>query len=35
MARYRLTAAAEADIIDILAWSQTRFGEAPEGGTRA
>ena len=27
MARYRLTAAAEADILDLLAWSQMRFGE--------
>jgi toxin ParE1/3/4 len=28
MAEYRLTRAAEADIIDILVWSQTQFGEA-------
>jgi toxin ParE1/3/4 len=26
MARYRLSAAAEADIIDVLEWSETRFG---------
>jgi toxin ParE1/3/4 len=28
MARYRLSDAAQADIIDILAWSQEQFGEA-------
>ena len=28
MATYRLSAAAQADIVDILFWSQTRFGEA-------
>jgi toxin ParE1/3/4 len=28
MAVYRLTDAAEADIIDILAWSETQFGNA-------
>ena len=28
MAVYRLTQAAEADIVDILAWSQTQFGSA-------
>jgi len=28
MAVYRLTDAAEADIIDILAWSETQFGKA-------
>jgi len=28
MAVYRLTDAAEVDIIDILAWSETQFGEA-------
>jgi plasmid stabilization system protein ParE len=26
MTIYRLTAAAESDIMDILAWSETRFG---------
>jgi toxin ParE1/3/4 len=28
MAVYRLTEAAEADIVDILAWSETEFGSA-------
>jgi len=28
MALYRLTEAAEADIVDILAWSETQFGSA-------
>ena len=28
MLRYRLSAAAQADVIDILAWSQEQFGEA-------
>jgi len=27
MARYRLSAAAQSDILDILAWSQVQFGE--------
>lgn len=27
MVRYRLSAAAQADILDILAWSQAQFGE--------
>jgi len=29
MALYRLTESAEADIVDILAWSGTQFGSAP------
>ncbi len=28
MVRYRLSAAAQADIIDILAWAHEHFGEA-------
>jgi toxin ParE1/3/4 len=28
MARYRLAAAAQTDLVDILAWTQGRFGEA-------
>jgi len=28
MARYRLSAAAQADLIDILAWTHAHFGEA-------
>jgi len=28
MALYRLTESAEADIVDILAWSETQFGSA-------
>jgi toxin ParE1/3/4 len=28
MARYRLSTAAQADLIDILAWTQSQFGEA-------
>jgi len=28
MALYRLTEAAEADIVDVLAWSETQFGSA-------
>ncbi len=28
MLRYRLSDAAQADVIDILAWTQQQFGEA-------
>jgi toxin ParE1/3/4 len=28
MLRYRLSAAAQADVVDILAWTQEQFGEA-------
>jgi toxin ParE1/3/4 len=28
MLRYRLSASAQADVVDILAWTQEQFGEA-------